>query len=392
MPNPNPVRRARSASSPDSDLPRGMTRRPDGLVMYRWTEAGERSTVYGRTVEECLAKRFTPRPEPVTVDERTTLAAYLELWLEGSTLAANTLENHRYNVERWLVPLFGTRVRLADVSRELVRSTMTELRSSTVRGGTRIAPNTVRHAFATLSAAMTTALDDGRIRVNPCRGIDPVGSEAAEEVRVGLELPIPTELEVRRVIRATAGHRWSSLLAVAVATGLRQSELLGLGVDDLDLVGRWITVRRSLRRSDRTLGRVKNRSSNRSVPIPRALVVVLEAQLEELARLEAAAGSSWSNPSGLLFTDERGGPIAGSTLTHWFEDACRAELGRSYRWHDLRHYYASNLIARDQSIAKVARWLGHSSTAVTFSTYYHVIRDQAAVDEAELAGGVLVAM
>ena len=375
MPNPNPVKRTRRATSPDADLPRGMTRRADGLVMYRWTELGDRRTVYGRTVDEVLAKRYAPAPEVVTVDERTTLADYLVLWLDGLTLRANTIDNHRYNVARWIVPLFGTRVRLVDVERELVRVKLAELRGMTTRRGTPIAPNTVRHAFATLSAALSTAVDDGRIKANPCARLDPVGGESAQS-RVGVELAIPTELELRRVMRATAEHPWSILLATAASTGLRQSELLGLAVEDVDLVGRWIHVRRSLRRSDRTLGRVKNPASDRFVPIPRALVTLLELHLETVT-------------GDLLFADERGEPLVGSTVTHWFEDACRAELGRSFRWHDLRHAYASNLLARDVSIAKVARFLGHSSTAVTFTTYYHVIRDATAADDAELAGAVL---
>jgi len=366
-----------------------MTRRADGRIMYRYTEAGDRLTVYGSTADDCLAKRYAPRPE-VRVDERTTLAAFLELWLEGLTLRDNTIEAHQYNVRRWLVPLFGTRVRLAKVERELIRSKLAELRTTPTRFGTPPAPNTVQHAFATLSAAMTAAVDDGRLESNPCRGLKANTAEA-EEARIGIEHPIPTELELRRVMHAATDQRLR-LLQVAASTGLRQSELLGLAVEDLDLVARTIHVHRSLRRSDRKLGRVKNRASNRIVPVPAALVPVLRAQLDELVILEAIAGSSWSNPSGLLWTGSHGEPLVGSTVTHWFEDLTRAELGRSFRWHDLRHFYASNLLARDVPIAKVAKWLGHSSTTITFTTYYHVIRDAAAADQVELAGGVLAAM
>jgi integrase len=355
--------------------------------MYRWTESGDRHTVYGRTPDECLAARFAPAVE-VVVDDRTTLAEYLEVWLGGLTLRSNTIANHRYNVERWLVPLFGTRVRLSQVERELVRVKLVELRATRTRLGTLPAPNTVRHALATLSAAMSSAVEDGRIASNPCRGLEANTAEDAQS-RIGIEHELPTELELRRVIRAAAGDDRVRLLQVAAATGLRQSELLGLAIEDVDLVGRYLHVRQSLRRSDRKVGRVKNRASDRYVPIPRALVPVLEAQLLEVERLELVAGSTWSNPSGLLFTGPKGQPVVGSTVTHWLEDLARAELGRSYRWHDLRHFYASNLLASGVGIELVAKWLGHSSTGITFATYYHVIRDDRNQDRAELAGGVL---
>lgn len=388
MPNPHPVKRTRPATINAETLPPGMTRRPTGLLMYRYTERGQRMTVYGASADECYAKRYAPAPEPVTIDDRTTLAAYLELWLGGLRLRPNTIEEHRRNVERWILPTFGDRVRLADVTRELVELRMSEVAAMTTRYGTPPAPGTIRNAFATLRAAMQSAVDHRRIDANPCARLDVLGT-VHEERRIGVEIPIPSELELRRVIRATRLEPFAPLLATAAATGLRQSELLGLAIADVDLDARWIHVRQALRRSDRTVGRVKNAASNRHVPIPSALVPILEAWLLERDRLELLAGGRWRD-AGLLFCDHRGRALAGSTVSHWFADACGvAGLERAYRWHDLRHYYASNLLAARMPIERVAKLLGHSSTAITYATYWHVIRDDAAVSDAELAGAIL---
>jgi integrase len=355
--------------------------------MYRWTDRGERSTVYGRTVDECLAARFAPPPEVVTVDERTTLAAYLELWVGGLKLRPNTVDEHRRNVRR-IVAVFGDRVRLADVSREVVELRFGELAQMTSRYGRPLEPGTIRNTFSTLRSAMQSAVDHRRIDANPCARLNVLASDRTE-VRDGLELPIPSELELARVRRTVAGEGFAVLFAVAATTGLRQSELLGLGLDDLDLVGRWIHVRRSLDRRDRTLGRTKNASSARHVPIARALVPILEEWVAERGRLELVAGDRWHD-SDLLFVDELGEPIAGSTVSHWFADACRrARLDRAYRWHDLRHAYASNLLAARVPIERVAKLLGHASTSITYRTYWHIVRDEATVDDAELAAGLL---
>jgi integrase len=354
--------------------------------MYRYTERGERITLYGRTVEELHAKRYAPAPEPVTVDDRTTLAVYLELWLDGLKLRPNTVDEHRRNVRRILV-VFGDRVRLVDVNRELVAIRFGELAKLPSRYGTPLEPGTIRNTFSTLRSALGSAVDARRIDANPCARLNVLATDHAE-VRVGLELPIPSELELARVIRATRGEPFAPLLAVAVATGLRQSELLGLAIDDLDLELRFVHVHRSLRRSDRSIGRAKNASSNRYVPIPRALVPILEAWLLERDRLELVAGDRWHR-SDLAFVDATGRPLAGSTVSHWFADACRALGLAAYRWHDLRHAYASTLLAKRLPIERVAKLLGHASTSITFRTYWHVIRDEASVDDAELAGAVL---
>jgi integrase len=357
-----------------------MTRRAGGLIMYRWTDRGVRQVAYGRTPDECLAKRYAPTPEPVKVDERTTLADYLELWLEGLALRPNTIDGHRYNVERYLVPLFGRRVRLADVTRELVEARLAELRTYTTRSGRPLAPRTVALAFSTLRAAMNAAVDRRRIAFNPCARINPNATgSAGRSRRVGVELAIPTELELRRVIRATAGEPLALLLKLSASTGLRQSEALGLGVDDLDLELRFVHVHRSLRRHDRTLDDPKNASSSRYVGIPAALV----PELRELVASQRAAGRE------LLFTTERGEPLVGSTVSHWWSDACARAGVTRYRWHDLRHAYASRLINGGTPIAVVAKRLGHADVTITSRTYHHVIRDGAALDDAELAGTVL---
>jgi integrase len=398
MPNPSPSHRTRTRTpSTAVELPPGMSRRADGRLMYRYTERGQRVTVYGRTVDACYAARWSPEPDPVKVDESTTLAAYLELWLAGLDLRANTIAGHRYNVERYIVPLFGRRVRLVELERELVRVKLGELRAMTTRGGRTIAPRTIALAFSTLRAALTTAVDDGRLAVNPCARLNPNGATGKRPARrVGVELRIPTELELRRVIRATRGEERAVLLTLSIATGLRQSELLGLSVDDLDdaIATRWLHVHRTLTRFDRTLAdATKNQTSERYVPVPVALVPELRAHLAELERLALVAGRRWHNPDRLAFTDATGGALVGSTLSHWFATACeRAGLGRSYRWHDLRHFYASNLLAQRVPIETVSKLLGHASVVITSTTYHHVIRDDAALAHADLAGHVLEAI
>lgn len=365
MPNPYPVRRTVTAKPrPDRPiLPAGMSYRRNGLIHYKYTEHGRRLDVYGRTPEECLAKRWTPKPDPaaVVIDERTTLAGYLRLWLEGLELRPNTIGTHRHNVEHYLVPLFGERVRLAELTREGIRIKLAELRTRTNKRGEPIAANTVRGAYATLRRALATATDDGRLKANPAVRLNPTGGDT-RATRVGLELAIPSELEMRRLRHHLAGDRDHALVMVAALTGLRQSELLGLPWSAVHLGERpSVHVSQTLRRTDRVIVPVtKNDGSSRYVPLGRVAVAILE----ELP----------GDRTGLVFTDEAGAPLVGSSVTKRFAGHCRAAGIRGFRWHDLRHSYASTLLNAGVSMAVVSKLLGHRDATITTRTYHHLDR------------------
>jgi len=393
VPNPNPTRRVAVTREPD--LAPGMTRRPNGLIMYRFTVNGERTTLYGRTVDELLARRYAPLPElerrVTTVDDETTLAAYLELWVDGLALRANSIATHRTNVLTYLVPMFGGELRLAELTPELIRLRFAELRTEPRRRGRPLAPRTVSIVFATLRRALNQAVDDGRLTRNPAARINPNGTTGSggRAKRVGVELRLPSDADVRAVAAELVDEPMlHDLYVLSVLTGVRQSELLGLGRDAVE--GRWLHVTRALRRSDRVVDDPKSAGSARFIPLdPMAAELVARVRARQnVARL--AAGERWSNPDELLFTDELGAALAGSTLTHELAKACRRARVRPFRWHDLRHVYASGLLNRGVPIALVSKYLGHANVAITSSVYHHLVAGTDDLEVASTAARVLV--
>lgn len=188
----------------------------------------------------------------------------------------------------------------------------------------------------------------------------------------------PTVAEVE-AIRSELPDRYQALVTLAAGTGLRQGECFGLTVDRVDFLRRSITVNRQLvlvAGSPPVFGPPKTAASVRSIPLPDVVGEALARHLEH-----------WpAGDSGLFFTNHR----CESLRRNRFNEVWRAARARSgldaLRFHDLRHFYASLLIAHGESVKVVQARLGHASAAETLDAYAHLWPDneertRAAVDD-----------
>ena len=141
-------------------------------------------------------------------------------------------------------------------------------------------------------------------------------------------------------------------------SGLRIGELLGLDVTDVDFLRRTIKVDRQRDQAGR-IQPVKSKSSRRVVPVGHVVIDALAAHL-------AAFPSE-----GPLFTDELGEPLLYRRWRSLMEAAAR-HVGADVTAHDLRHFYASALIAGGASVKQVQKRLGHASAVITLKTYAHL--------------------
>jgi integrase len=160
---------------------------------------------------------------------------------------------------------------------------------------------------------------------------------------------------------------------------LRQGECFGLTVDRIDFLRRQVRVDRQLVGVvDRvpTFGPPKSAAGYRTVPLP---TTVADSLAAHLARFKPGR-------HGLVFTNRSGNPLRRSSFGEtWHRAADAAELPEWATFHDLRHFYASLLIARNCSIKAVQKRLGHQSATETLDTYSHLWPDsddetRAAVD------------
>jgi integrase len=233
-----------------------------------------------------------------------------------------------------------------------------------------LAPRSVNYIHVTLHKALEQAVRDGLVPRNVSEGVK------APQVRKEEVKPLsPTQL--RALLLAAHGDRLEALYKLAIHTGLRQGELLGLKWTDVDLDARTLSVQRSLD-ADGTFNLPKRDRSRRTVKLTLQAVEALKLhrkrQYEE--RLKAAR---WED-HGLVFPNRVGKPMDHNNLYHRdFKSLLkRAELWsedkkKRFTFHSLRHTCATLLVSRNVHPKIVQEMLGHATITQTMDTYSHVL-------------------
>ncbi len=334
-----------------------------------YTASGpKRRYVTGKNRDEVrrkLTKAMADRDGGFVFDDGgMTVGQYVERWLKDSvrgTVRQITFETYEYMVYPHIVPALG-RVKLKALTPVHVRSFYREK----LDGG--LSNATVGKMRVVLQKALDQAVSDGLIPRNVAKGIRlPQGKK--KEIQ-----PLSPE-QARALIETAHGDRLEALYLLAVATGLREGELLALTWEDVELEDAVLRVRRTL---TRTKGRVdvgppKTKNSSRSVGLTSRAVEALRGhlarQLEEMERV-----GSLYRPGGLVFANEVGGIINPSNLRN---RSFKRLLNRAglppIRFHDLRHTCATLLLSRNVNPKIVSEMLGHASIAITLDTYSHVL-------------------
>jgi integrase len=188
------------------------------------------------------------------------------------------------------------------------------------------------------------------------------------------------------------GDRLAGVFVVALSTGLRRGELLGLRWRDIDLPGRTLFVRQALQRIDGQLRFVppKTHRSARAVPLSQLATTAISAQRAKQAEDRLLVGPAWVDHD-LVFASQLGTPLEPRNVNRRF-DMARTAAGLDWvRLHDLRHAFATFLLDQGEEMRTVMDLLGHSTNRLTADTYGHVLPTRArnAVDAIDrvLGGG-----
>jgi integrase len=231
-----------------------------------------------------------------------------------------------------------------------------------------LSPATVCKMHSILRKALKQAVLDGLIPRNVC--------EAVKPPKVGRKEITPLDRQQAKVLlEAASGDRLEALYVLAIHTGMREGELLGLKWEDVDLERGTLRLRHALvREGGKTvLGDLKTPKSRRSVRLTGtaadALRGHLERQLMEMERM-----GSLYQPGGLVFATERGTLINPSNLRNRsFKPLLKRAGLPDICLHDLRHTCATLLLSQGTHPKLVQELLGHATTAMTLDTYSHFL-------------------
>ena len=177
------------------------------------------------------------------------------------------------------------------------------------------------------------------------------------------------EDECQTFLAAIAGHPMHPLFALALASGMRISEILGLQWHDIDVARATISVRRQLNH-DRSVGPPKTRRALRKIDVGANTVALL---MRHKRRLEEQQEVLEYPPSPFVFLTTNGTPYLHRNVSKSLDLLIVKAGVRRIRVHDLRHTHATILLSQGVNMRVLSERLGHSSVSFTMQTYAHVL-------------------
>jgi len=314
---------------------------PDGSRKARYIYAKTRREAASR-LSQALAERDSGS---VHYCGSMTVGEYLDRWLESTegTVKERTWIRAEVDVRVHLKPALGkTRLdRLSALQLQSLYRTKLDVGLS---------PRTVRIIHATMSKALRQAVGWQLIPRNVAQAATPP-REQKREIR-----PLD-EGQVKRLLEAAAGDRLEVLYVLAVTTGMRSGELLGLRWEDVDLNAGTLRVRRTV--FNGKVSEPKTAKSRRSIKLTNYCAGTLRRHPKE---------SEW------VFCTGVGTTISVHNLHNRSWKPLLQKAGLPYiRFHDLRHTCATLLLTKGVHPKVVQELLGHSSIGITLDTYSHVL-------------------
>ncbi len=299
---------------------------------------------------------------PTAVDREIRLRDYARQWLAvvEHEKEPKTIRTYVERLNNHVLPALG-HLKLREIQRAQIKAFLASKRADGH------AKHSVRQMKAALSVMLSDAADDGIIAANPALQIGRRKANRADELtpaeRIQKVRPMNWEQRDAFLEAAKPLRRYSALFATLAKTGLRPGEAFALQPGDVDVRGRALRVERAL-----SLGRIKPTKTyeERTVDLTPEL---LRAVQQPLAWLKTEALRRGTGEPQWLFPNDEGGPMDESRVRKAFKRALKEARLPAFRVYDLRHTYASLLLAERAPITYMAQELGHANASTTLRYY-----------------------
>ncbi|WKK26540.1 tyrosine-type recombinase/integrase [Streptomyces olivoreticuli] len=316
---------------------------------------------------------------------RTTFQEFAEKWVANLSGDPNTRASMQSQLKLHAYPRIGMRS-LGSFQPSHIREFVTQLEGSGMSG------SYARVIFSNVRAILSAAVEDGYIPRNPCH------SRTVTLPEMGARRVVPWLPDRVIAMRAALVERFRPVVDVGAGCGLRQGEILGLSVEELDFDNGTLHVVQQLKLSrSKPVYAPPKGGKLRDVPLPEPVADALKAHMKLFPPVEITL--PWMRTGGqpvtkrLIFTGPDGGHVWRTSLNqdHW--KPALAAVGvipkaksrehaaaREHGMHALRHFYASVLLDSGESIKAVSEYLGHSDPGLTLKVYAHLMpssRDRA---------------
>jgi len=293
--------------------------RSDGRWEARYTVGRDPGT--GKQVQRSIygatQKEVRQRLQQITMDidegtytapSRLTVEEWLNTWLNDYLLDVKprTIQKYSSTVRNRLIPNLG-KIKLRDLSARQIQHLYNALYRGT-DGLRQLAPKSIHDTHGTFHRALQQAVEIGLIKSNP--------SDVCKLPRVKkAEIQPMDSAQISNFLHRIEGHSFELIYRIDLFTGMRMGEILGLSWDCIDWKNGVIRIYRQLHqiKGGYEFGSLKN-DKPRTITVAPSVLEAFKQQRTRQRQWRLIAGSAWSNPDDLIFTNEIGQHVARGTV------------------------------------------------------------------------------
>ena len=336
----------------------------------------KRKEFTGKTQQEVKKKLEEYKKEmllgTISSDDKITVSEWYHTWLFDyriKDLKPKSFEKYEGIYRNYIKDSELGKIKLKDLRATHIQRYYNKLQDtkpiSTIKGiNTRLKP------------CLGEAEKQGYIQKNYCKMVTLPKDNNKKNIQV------LTQQQQKLFIEAIKGHKLEMLFLIALGTGLRLGELLGLKWSDIDFNTGILTVNRTLSRvKNQTTGKYeiieqtpKTKNSNRTIPIPNDILNKLKEHKKNQSKQKLFVGEGYIN-NNYVFTDDIGNPIDDKRPGRNLKSTLTKLNIEPIKFHALRHTYATRLFEANVPPKTVQVLMGHYDISITMDIYTHVMED-----------------
>ncbi|MHB8927112.1 MAG: site-specific integrase [Bacillota bacterium] len=324
-----------------------------------------------RALAEALHQVNSGIPLALPGKGRVTVREHFTAWLEGyarMSTRPTTFESYRITVEKHIIPVLGS-IRLDKLDprhlQKLYADKLVAGRADGRSGG--LSARSVRYIHSLLREGLEQAREWGLVGRNVADLVNPP-KQAKKEMQT------LTREQVQAFLAANRTDRLYALWRLALGTGLRRGELLGLRWADINLMESYLTVRQQIVciKGLPTVQEPKTKKSTRVVPLSEDIVEALRQH--RLGQTEERLVATKYSGRDLVFAGSSGEVLDPRAVSRLFERRLKKAGLPPIRFHDIRHTFATIALEAGVPLKVVSEMLGHEKISTTGDVYQHVLR------------------
>ncbi|BAR82929.1 DNA integration/recombination/invertion protein [Bacillus thuringiensis serovar tolworthi] len=313
-----------------------------------------------KEAEKDVAKKITELHEGTFIQpSKVTVNTFLAEWIEAKKINVkkSTYDEYRGIIKNHLIPHLGE-IKLEKLNGMHIQKFYNKLNET-------LSANTINLVHTILSTSLNQAVKFKLIPFNPAKMVESPRKEKTS-------FHVWDEDEVKHFIKASQKSRYHIAYLLAITTGMRMGEILGLRWQDVDLKNKTISINQTLSHDCKLILDTKTKQSKRLLPIDDGTTAALQKHKLRVKQEKLKAGQAYYNLD-LVVCSQLGNLVFRSQFHVNFKTyIAKADL-KVIRFHDLRHTHATLLLKQGVHPKVVSERLGHKDVLITLNKYSHIL-------------------